>query len=943
MNLFHKTTHEAEESAPQPEIQPEEQHINDDVNQSVAYEKAAPQVEKTTEELAREWWSNRFGETMPDEVVKWMKQLTRAEARRLHVATALLTPQKQTRLQEARQLAETKIRNIEASLQRLHDQQEWQHRFVEKKHELTEHKSRLYEANKRLATVSNEERELLRFEQFETVQGLFQRMLLWEGLSRQHKQMMSALTHELEDAERDVTELRKKMAQLNDANEDTTKQMTQVRDQLEEANRIIGARVVLDLDELTANQLSDICIQQKGVLTQEIAEHEKETERLQESLTQLNTQRQAMEPHQRLVAHGEMILTLLDRLREIGSELETLDRQQREELRRQQEENDMLSRVFSEYQGVETDIKALQAETHLHRQQNLGRSSYALQERAMQLKSRREMLISAQSLWNRIQSGFMLIEEKTQLVNRIRLNLDTLKRNLVELENKVVPMRQLCHEKEYTLTLSKSQNVIQLRGDLQEGVSCTVCGATHHPYHSDTMLEQSLLINDLRTDYEILKSELATKEAQLLQLRLDYAAESARHAVEEEALSQLRHRQMEDVKEWSVFAPLDRSFKECSSSTNLTARAALLRQLIENTAYDADDAQKELDEYNYHQVRINELTEELNRKEQHKNDLTMRLNEVNTGCQVLARQVEQRRQMRSKQQEAYTQLYERLNSLITLNDWYNNWKNNHEGLRLQIGQMMDTWAKLDEKIQETRHRREVEESLLTFKQSVCTFIDSLVLQIRDEREKRRTLRKEGDKNYESVMGQEDVKGRFDTYYQQLLAIEEEVKQCNEQTRNAVAKYSELMGRQSELQGQERTVDANAISERSALDIWMRKFNASHPPVQYAELEQAFALNKDWNETRDRVRSTRIEAMLEQTRVDSLQSAIVALQAEGMRPSSDDDAEVMESLVAQQKQLEKQRQDVLMQLAENHIALNKHEECKAQLQAEEETMYKVLNS
>jgi hypothetical protein len=88
------------------------------------------------------------------------------------------------------------------------------------------------------------------------------------------------------------------------------------------------------------------------------------------------------------------------------------------------------------------------------------------------------------------------------------------------------------------------------------------------------------------------------------------------------------------------------------------------------------------------------------------------------------------------------------------------------------------------------------------------------------------------------------------------------------------------------------LDERVVGERSALDIWMRQFNASHPPVQYAELERAFEQSKDWNKTREQVCSTRIEAMLEQTRVDSLRSAIVALQAEGMRPAAEDEVEAM---------------------------------------------------
>ena len=891
------------------------------------------------EVISQEWWQEHFHEPMPDEVASQIRKMARVEARRMNVANALLSPQKMARIEDARRLAETKLRNIESSLQRVHDQQEWLHRFNEKKHELTEHRNRLYEVNKQLAMVANEEKELNRFELFETIQGLFQRMTLLEKQSRANKQTQGTLQTAIEETKQQFDECQKQLTQMRDDRNDATKQMMLVRDQLEEANRIIGANTILDIDEKSTERLFESINQQRTILGKEVEELTNQLESLQEVIAQQCTKRQAMEPHQQLMEHGEMVITLLDRLQEMREELARQQRTQDDELRRQQEENNMLNRVFADYQNVESDIKSLNAELHLHRQNNLGRSSYSLQERAMQLKSRRQMLIAAQSLWNRIQLGYTLIEEKTQTVNRLRLSLDNLKLNISELEAKVVPMRQLCHEKEYTLTLSKSQNVIQLRGDLQEGVACTVCGATHHPYHSDTMLEQSQLINDLRIDYELLSAELASKEEQLRQLKLEQMAQTSRRDVEEETLSRLRQRQIEDVREWQVFSSLDRTFEECSSSTNMEARTALLRQLIENTAYDADDAQKELDDYNFNQTRINDITEQLTRKEQQKSDLMVRLNEVNTSCQVLARQVEKTRQTRSSLQDEYTHLYERLTNLVTINEWYPTWQENPETLRLRIQQMMEDWQRLEEDIRQLQRQQEVAQAQLTDKQETCNYLDSLNLQVREDNERRRIIRKEGEKNYERMLGQAEVKDYFATHYQQLQQVQALESQLRDETTDAQMRLSTLQGQQDELARQSQAIDEQVAGERSRLDIWMRSFNANHPPVQYAELQRAFALDKDWNATRERVRSLRIEAMFEESRVDALRSAIVALQAEGMRPSGNDDAGIMESLVAQQKQLERQRRDVLMQLATHQIALDRHEEVTARLKAEEEENYK----
>ena len=82
-------------------------------------------------------------------------------------------------------------------------------------------------------------------------------------------------------------------------------------------------------------------------------------------------------------------------------------------------------------------------------------------------------------------------------------------------------------------------------------------------------------------------------------------------------------------------------------------------------------------------------------------------------------------------------------------------------------------------------------------------------------------------------------------------------------------------------------------------------------------------------------------MLEQERVDALHSTIVALQANGMRPS-DNDEDMLGSLIIQQKQLEKQKLDILLQLAEQRLIMKAHEECTARLSAEEEELYELTN-
>lgn len=930
MSLFHKD--KPTDSAPTPSVTPTEASATMQENPSPM----------TTEERARAWWQNHYGENMPDEIVRWMKQLTRAEARRQTIAASMLTPQQLARTEDMGRLAESKLHNIESSLQQVHSQREWIHRYNEKKNELTEHQNRLNELNKQLAIIADEEKQLERFETFETIQGPFQRMTLLERQSRTNKQNQSEIVRQIEEVQKTTTDKQKELKQLTDISKEAANHMLGMRDRIIEASHIQGERSILDIDKESTSQLDESIVQQKMILTKEIQELETQITALSEQATQQKAQRQTMEPHQSLLEHGEVVLLQLRNLAELEEKKQRLAIMQEEELRSQQEENDMLSRVFADYQRVEADIDTLKGELEIHRQQNLGQTTHSLQKRAAELNNRRQMLLAAQSLWNRICMGYQLIEEKSQTINRLRLDLENLRHNIEPLETKVEHLRQLCHEKEYTLTLSKSQNVIQLRSDLHEGVCCTVCGATHHPYHGDTMLEQNKLISELRTDFEQFAHELAGQEPQLQQLRDQLAVTTARREVEEETLSRLRQRQIEDVKEWSVFASLDRTFVECSPSTNLEARTAMLRQLIENTAHEAEDAQRELDRYNYHQTRINELNEALNKKAQQHNDLTIRLNEVNTGCQVLARMVELTRQRHSRLQDQYTRLYEQINSRITLNDWYVSWQNNHESIHLRIEQMMEQWEGLNQELVLINHQREMLSALLEQKQAQNEYLENLSTQLRDVISRREQISKEDEKRYDDMLGNQEVADYFDSIYQPLLqAHEAETKHRDELFQSSV-QLANLQGRQQEITTQGDAFDNELIDIKSQLDLWIRRFNANNPPVQYAELQQAFDTEKDWNAIRQRIRDTRIKAMMGQSRVDSLRSAVVALQGETCHLSNTDEEGILDNLVLQQQQLEHQRQEVIMQLAEQHIAIRKHEACQKQLREEEEAIYEMTN-
>ena len=882
----------------------------------------------SAEEATRQWWQQQYGTPLPEEVKGWLKLMSRREVQKARVAEHFLDDATLHKVQDSRRLCQTKLMNVEESLTRVRQQMDRTRRFIRLNADLKVYQSTLYEINKRAAGVLTERKELERFETFEAVNGQYQRIHTLEQDVSHFRQLAGKAAICIDESQRLYDEAEKAMTLEQQKTNEAEKATMQAALDMAQGERLSGSISALRDASQNVAEITDALQNRLELTKREQREAQTVLDNAVEQLNVLKQERQSMEAHQAMLLHGENIQTLIDEMMQVENKRNRLKADLQHATAQLNERNEQLARLFTESQSLEANAQTLREELAAHRRSIAGQDSYTLQKRAMDLRGRKLMLQTGLSLWKSIAEGYYQIEHKNQLITQMRQKADQLNRNIDQLRDRVTQLGRQLDEKTYHWTLSKSQNVVGMRGDLQEGIPCPVCGATHHPWHSETVSEQNALIATMKADVETLRRELTARSDELHKMELELNATQGQLRAETENMRSLTERQKKDTDEWRTFSTLDRSFVDCSPTTNREARTAMMQQLIEKTTLDSEEAQKTLDAFNYHLNTISSLGNEIQQNQQQANDLSVRLNEVNTACQVMARLVEQLNQRISNTTQEFSRRYTMLDKLITIPDWLRSWKQSAEALKLRIQGMMDRWNENQENIRQ----KEVEVERLA---AALDNLNQAVTQTAADIAAQETLSQKAEEQIskwtnllEKLWGEEEGKTIFNRHQDALFNQQELWGKCVDRTHEQMRRLMELKAQLQICEDNIQDASSRLANERLGLDLWMGRYNATHPPVQITELDRVLADGKDWNELRHQVRDIALEQATTQAKVDSIRAEIVELQAEGTRMNADNGEEEQARLRQQQETLEKQRQEILRQIAQYEEQLRAHEAVSA---------------
>ncbi len=833
------------------------------------------------------------------------------------------------RIYESRRLCLTKLDNIKESLTRVNRQKERLHKFFSIHAELNQQLEHLYQLNKQQASLLNDQHELERFEEFEPVSGRFQRIQTLTQSVAHARQRQKALSSEIDEAGQRADNAEQKMImEVRNTNE-AEQALTAAVTTMTEVERMTA--VVNELEQQLNNHEKELHLlnERYEMLQKENNEKIVSVGQLQAELTELRQKQQVLENHKQMLVRSEAILIMLDNFMVVSDQRDAIYRRLNQAISEQNERDEQLSRLFKEYQKLQDKLKSKEEEVEGHRNSIKGHDSYALQRRALELRSRKLMLETALSLWKSIATGFDLIEHKEEALTQLRLHAEHLQHDIDSLEADIRAINKQLEQKQYFLTLSKSQNVIELRSDLVEGTPCTVCGASHHPWQGESITEQNMLIASLKADYEELLFEKNGKQQSLEELLKDLTATQTRLNMEAEHLDDIRTRQRDDIKEWQNFNHLDHSLTDCSPSTNREARTTLIKLLIEKMTVDADYAEKELNAFTYHLDAIATIDKDIQKLQQQTAELSIQLNEANTACQVMAGQVERLKKRLQTATQNYSRHYESLEQSITFHDWFDLWKTSPESIKLRIQQMREQWDNVVENLEEHEvqimlHQKQGELYQRAIKQTTMdiTTCEGKINSIQEKIDKTNSA-------VEKILPNHDGNSHYTLARQRLDKQKEQQMLAEKSFHDLQHSLIALQAERGNLEVSILEMEQRITSEKNELDLWMRKYNATHPPVQMAELERILADDKEWTTIRQSVRDIQVDIATTQNRVDYLRSQIISLQAEGIRAASEDrDAEQL-AIQEQLNELEQEQRKALMQLAQYDLKLSIHEQAMKQ--------------
>lgn len=392
-------------------------------------------------------------------------------------------------MRDEKQLLTTRETRLSEERAQVVAQRNWLEDYAQATAEVSGAEQKLHAANRALDEVRGDRLKLDRYDLLLPMQPLFQEIKMRRADIHRIKTEEAATTGALEASREAIYKLSAALDTARERTADAEKQETARIPAINRGHALTG-EINATSEQLARSEeqykIEEIALKNR---TDALQAKQASLAAINRRLDALNLHEQTLAVHRQMFEKFDLIKDKLAMLRtETDRNMESHERSANLQSRRS-ELQAQCEKLEKERHDRQARLNALRSELHIHQEANRGRDFGGLQQRVSKSRSHLVTLRRAAVVWKHIAEGYATLSEGRAAVLRHQKDLERQAAEIEKAEIGLAATKEAYDRIHTTYTLSQTEDLVRLRRLLKEGTACPVCGATHHPYHTETERE----------------------------------------------------------------------------------------------------------------------------------------------------------------------------------------------------------------------------------------------------------------------------------------------------------------------------------------------------------------------------------------------------------------------------------------------------------------------